>query len=97
MGFWKEYWVAVKKDWKKDHTKSNQMLVWILKNPIFSGLMALLFLLIVGSITWNTLTYVPPPPQPVMSLSGFWDALFTVQLPWVIWAIILLFLWLTKW
>ena len=50
----------------------------------------------------NQVFFPPPPPEPTlgttqMTIMEFVDTMLTVQLPGFWWAVIFLFLWMTKW
>jgi len=75
---------------------------WMLENPrltvaiVFLGL-ALLVVLVF--ITLGQMLYPLPPVEypPVMTIAGFVDWVFQLQMPAVLWVVVFALLWLTKW
>ena len=96
MKFWDKYKLAFNKQYDE---RGIYLKEWIIKNPMASLCAILIIFFLFGMAIYNAITYIPPVPDttPSMTIYQFFSAVQTVQYPWTVWVIFLLFLWLTKW
>ena len=94
MKFLKQYFKAFNKEAAKQ-TKGLKKAM--LEHPVPAACVLFEVVVLIALVIHTQAIYSPPTPQPTMTVIKFWDALFTVQLPWIIWVIAFVFLWLTKW
>ena len=95
MGFYDEYKVALR---RKKHGKKGSLRAWILKNPHIS-LICVILVFSFFIMALQMMLFPPPPIEPaaVMTIGGYFDWFTHLQMSAVMWSILLLYLWLTKW
>ena len=97
--FLKQFEEAFDKEGRERKAKDRK---WMLAHPgwtvaIVFVLCAVVVMCVFGALgAW--LNPAPPiTPDPVMTMGGFADWVFRLQLPAALWGVIFVLLWLTKW
>ena len=93
--FWKEFRTALSKE--QNHGL-NQEKKWILKHPVWSLMIAaFLIVVVVYGFVYSLTPPTPVQPSPEITVGGFADWFFHLQMTSTAWCILFAVLWLTKW